>query len=377
MLLWILFAVLTTAVLLAVLAPLARPAVGGDQRRSASIAVYRDQLEEVEADHARGLIDAGDAAAAKLEISRRLLTGAGKAGAPQAAGLAGRRHATTAMAAAVLVPVGSIGLYLVLGSPDMPAFPALTQQQTTMEQAGIAELVARVEARLRQQPGDGEGWQVVAPVYLKLGRYRDAAAAFGRALQLNGESVKLLVGFAEASMLANDGVVTEEARQAYERILKHEPDRIEARFWLAVAKEQDGKLDEALKDYRALLSTAPAAAPWRVAVTERLEDVSRRLASGSKPASRGPAAADVAAAEALSPDERSRMIAGMVDGLAQRLKQNGNDLAGWRRLLNAYVVLDRKREAREALAEARRNFAGDEGALGELSALAQSLGLGS
>ena len=110
---------------------------------------------------------------------------------------------------------------------------------------------------------------------------------------------------------------------------------------------------------------------------ERLEEVSRRLASSGKPASPGPSAADVAAAQALSPDERSRMIAGMVDGLAQRLKQNGNDLAGWQRLLNAYVVLDRKREAREALAEARRNFAGDEGALSELSALAASLGLGS
>jgi len=63
--------------------------------------------------------------------------------------------------------------------------------------------------------------------------------------------------------------------------------------------------------------------------------------------------------------------------LAQRLKQNGNDLAGWRRLVNAYVVLDRKGEARDALAQARRNFANDERALSELSALATSLGLGS
>ena len=178
-------------------------------------------------------------------------------------------------------------------------------------------------------------------------------------------------------MLANDGVVSEEARRAYERLLKLEPDRVEARFWLAVAKEQDGKLNEALSDYRALLSAAPAAAPWRAAVSERLEELSKRSRGGwqaRQPRSDG---ADVAAAQALSPDERSRMIAGMVDGLAQRLKQNGNDLAGWRRLLNAYVVLDRKREAREALAEARRNFAGDEAALSELSALAASLGLGS
>ena len=245
------------------------------------------------------------------------------------------------------------------------------------EQAGILELVARVEARLREHPAEGEGWEALAPVYLKLGRYRDAANAYTRAIALNGETAKLLVGFGEASMLANDGIVTEEARRAYEKLLKLEPDRIEARFWLAVAKEQDGKLNEAQSDFRALLAAAPAAAPWRAAVSERLDDVDRRLDSDGKPASPGPSAADVAAAQALSPEDRSRMIAGMVDVLAQRLKQNGNDLAGWRRLVNAYVVLDRKTEARAALAEARRNFAGDERALGELSALAASLGLGS
>jgi cytochrome c-type biogenesis protein CcmH len=375
MLLWILFALMTAAVLAAVLAPLARPHLGANQRRSGSIAVYRDQLEEVAADRARGLIDAAEATAAQIEISRRLL-GAGAAP-PSRAALTGRSHTMLAMAAAVLVPLASMFLYLVHGSPGMPAFPAAAQHSRALEQADIAELVARVEARLRQHPGEGEGWEAVAPVYLKLGRYKDAADAYARAAQLNGESVKLLAGLAEASMLANDGIVSEEARRAYDRILKLEPDRIEARFWLAVAKEQDGKLNEAMADYRALLSVAPAAAPWRAAVAERLEELTQRLAAGGKPASPGPSAAEVAAAQALSREERNRMIAGMVEGLAQRLKQNGNDLAGWRRLLNAYVVLDRKSDAREALAEARRNFAGDEHALGELSALAVSLGLGS
>jgi cytochrome c-type biogenesis protein CcmH len=378
MLLWILFAMMTAAVLAVVLAPLARPAGGGDQRRAGSLAVYRDQLEELEADRAQGIIDADEAAATRLEISRRLLAGAEAGGAGQAlSGLAGRWHGRLVIAAAALLPAFVVCLYLVHGSPGMPAFPAAARQQLAAEQAGILELVARVEARLREHPAEAEGWEALAPVYLKLGRYRDAASAYARAMQLNGETAKLLVGFGEASMLANDGVVNEEARRAYEKLLKLEPDRIEARFWLAVAKEQDGKLNEALSDYRALLSAAPAAAPWRAAVSERLDDLSRRLGADGKPASPGPSPADVAAAQALSPEDRGRMIAGMVDGLAQRLKQNGNDLAGWRRLVNAYVVLDRKSEARAALAEARRNFAGDERALGELSALATSLGLGS
>jgi cytochrome c-type biogenesis protein CcmH len=343
-----------------------------------SLAVYRDQLQELEADRVRGLIEAEEAAAGKIEISRRLLSGA-SASRPRRplSGPAERWHGRLAVLAAGLVPLVAMALYLVQGSPGMPAFPAVAQSQVAVEQPGILELVTRVEARLRDHPGEGEGWEAVAPVYLKLGRYRDAVDAYARAIQLKGQSVKLLAGFAEASMLANDGIVSEEARRAYERILELEPARIEARFWLAVAKEQDGKLGEALSDYRALLAAAPAAAAWRAAVSERLEEVAQRLGTDGKPASPGPSAADVAAAQALSPEERSRMIAGMVEGLAQRLKENGKDLPGWQRLLNAYVVLDRKSDARAALAEARRHFAGDERALSELSALAASLGLGS
>ena len=71
------------------------------------------------------------------------------------------------------------------------------------------------------------------------------------------------------------------------------------------------------------------------------------------------------------------MIAQMVDGLAKRLERDGRDLAGWLRLVNAYVVLDRKDDARAALTRARQNFPADDKALGELAALAKSLGLGS
>ncbi len=85
----------------------------------------------------------------------------------------------------------------------------------------------------------------------------------------------------------------------------------------------------------------------------------------------------MAAASKLDPQQRAQMIAQMVDGLAQRLKTNGNDLPGWVRLVRAYSVLERQDDARAALAEARRNFNGDASALAELSKLASSLGLGS
>jgi cytochrome c-type biogenesis protein CcmH len=381
MLLWLLFAVLTAVVLAVVLAPLGRPARGEEGAEAGKLAVYRDQLDEIDAERARGLVDEAEAVAARTEVSRRLLASAAagdaSAGKPPAA--LPLRRAPVAIAVAALLPLLTLGLYLTHGSPDLPSYPMAGRTQFPLEQANVAELIAKVEARLREHPEDGQGWDVIAPIYFKLGRFREAAAAYASAVRLEGETVRRLAGFAESAVLAADGIVGEEARVAFEKILKSEPGRPKPRFWLALAKEQDGKLADALADYKALLAEAPASAPWRGAVEGRIAEVSQRLAGTGKPESptRGPSAADVAAAEKLAPQDRARMIAQMVDGLAERLNRDGRDLAGWLRLVNAYAVLDRKDDARAALARARQQFPADEKALGELAALAKSLGLGS
>jgi cytochrome c-type biogenesis protein CcmH len=387
MILWIAFALLTVAVLAWVLAPLARPASADETQafsEDGARAVYRDQLAEIETERAAGLIGVAEAEAAKIEISRRLLASAAQA--PDARpGTAAPRgtadHGRVALATAAAVPLLTLALYLAYGSPDMPE----TVANAARGQAELARMITQVEARLRQAPDDGKGWEVIAPVYLKLGRYADAAAAYANAARLQGENVKLLAGIAEASILAKDGTVTEEAKAAYEKSLKLEPSQVEPRFWLAMGKEQDGRLAEALAEYKALLKETPPEASYRQTVETRIKEVSTRIAgSGSKAAAGetakpapGPSAADVEAAGQLSPEQRQQMIVGMVEGLAERLKSNGKDLAGWQRLLRAYTVLGRRDDARAALAEARRNFEGDTRALSDLSGLAATLGLGS
>lgn len=385
MFLWIAFAFLTAAVLAAMLAPLARTAPGNESPEPAdagSLAIYRDQLQEVEADYARGVLNADEAEAARVEISRRLLASAGRHDKPQsrpsiARAIPAARHATVALGIGAAVPVLTLGLYLLHGSPGMSSSPFAARTDAAVEQAALANVIAAVEARLRENPEQGKGWEALAPVYLKLGRFRDAANAYANAARLNGETVALLAGRAEAAMLASDGIVTEEAREAYEKILKLEPKRVEPRFWLAMAKEQDGRLAEALSDYKQLLSEAPPDADYRPSLDLRIAQVTQRIAAVEKGAPAGPTASDMAAAAKLTPEQRGQMIAQMVEGLAQRLKSNGRDLPGWQRLVRAYIVLDRKDDARAALAEARRNFDGDAAALAELSNLANSLGLGS
>jgi cytochrome c-type biogenesis protein CcmH len=379
MLLWLLFAMLTAATLAVLLAPLARAPRAGERATGGTLAVYRHQLEEIEGERERGWLSEAEALAARAEVSRRLLASAEAEESDGAGAALPRRRTPIAAALAVLLPLLTLALYLGHGSPSLPSYPMAGRSGLPLEQANVGELVAKVERQLREHPEDGQGWDVIAPIYFRLGRFREAADAYAKATRLQGETVRRLAGFAEAVVLAGDGIVSEEARVAFEKILQLEPARPEPRFWLALAKEQDGKLAEALADYRALLAQAPAGAAWREAVDGRVAELSRRLAAPGKsePAAPGPSAADVKEAEKLPAEERARMIGQMVDGLAERLKRDGSDLAGWLRLVNAYAVLNRKDEARATLAQARQHFPTDEKALGELAALAKSLGLGS
>jgi len=387
MLLWLLFALMTAASLLAILRPLMRPAPAQPPapQDAGALAVYRDQLAEIETDVGRGVIDKTEAEAARIEISRRLLAvadgaaGSGSAPDPRPSQLT--RRLTLVLAGGV--PVFALALYLAYGAPSMPGMPhsevmqVLARQQKTSN-AQVEALVQKVEARLREAPQDAKGWDVIAPVYFKIGRFRDAASAFQQAIRLSGESVARLNGFADASVFAADGIVTEEARKAYERVLELDPKRLEARFWLALAKEQDGNLAAARTDFQRLLADAPADAPWRASVEERTAALTQRLEGKTPaPAEKGPSQEQMDAAKDMSPADRQRMIEGMVSGLAERLKSNGNDLAGWLRLVRAYSVLNKPEAAKAALADARKALANDDKALAQLSQLAATLGLGS
>jgi cytochrome c-type biogenesis protein CcmH len=377
MLLWVLFALLAAAVVWAVTRPLLAPAAVPAPGEDSALAVYRDQLAEIEAERAQGLLGSAEAEGARVELARRLIRRADEqerqAGATTPS-LARVRQA--ALYAAAALPVIGIVLYLGVGSPQMPGRPYAARLNVPVEQATAADLVARVEAHLREHPEDGRGWDVLAPVYLRMGDFTQAADAFQRAARLLGESPKRLAGFARALIMAQNGVVSEPARQAYERLRALEPNSIEAEVWLAIAREQDGDLAGAEAEYRRLI--AGAEEPWKGLLETRLAAVSEKR--GSAPAaaqSDAPPADAMAAAAAMSPAEREKFVGQMVDGLAARLKENGNDLAGWMRLVRSYAVLGRREDATSALASARGQFAGDAKSLAELDGLAKSLGLGS
>jgi cytochrome c-type biogenesis protein CcmH len=385
---WVLAAILAAAVTFVVTRPLRAPAPGPGSPQSAGndaasdLAVYRDQLAELERDATRGMLSAEDVAAARLEISRRMLLRSDQeAAGPQATG---KMPAFTPVLAAVTLPMIGMGFYLLSGVPAMPDLPRTARLDLPVEQSDVSQLIGRVEERIAKAPEDGRGWDVIAPVYLKQARYADAVRAYDTAIRLLGENVLRLSGLAEAQIKLAGGVITEPAKVAYNRILALDPGRIEPRFWLALALEQDGKLKDAATAYRALLDSAPADAPWRAPVLERLAAVDPASAQKvpppaqpTYPTERGPTAGDVAAASQLTPEARNQMISGMVAGLEQRLASDGRDAEGWQKLIRSYMVMGNKDKARAALRNAQAALVGNKDGLAAVNAAAKELGVGS
>jgi cytochrome c-type biogenesis protein CcmH len=371
MLLWLLFAVMTAAAVFAVLWPLGQAA---NVQAGSDIAVYRDQLDEIERDRSAGRIGEVDAQAARAEVSRRLIAAADAAEFAHSfpIGSALWRRRATALGAVVVLPVVALTLYLAIGSPQLPGQPLNARLQAIHQDQSIASLVSKVEAHLERNPDDARGYEVLAPVYLRLGRFEDAVNARRKLLALNGENAERHSDLGEALTAAANGIVTSDAKSAFERSLALDPDQSKARFYMGIAAEQDGDRAQATAIWRDMIKKAPADAPWLPVVRDALARVGDDQPIASAP---GPTSEDVAAARAMSEKDRGEMIRGMVARLADRLKENGNDVDGWQRLLRAYMVLGERDKAHAAAADAKRALANDPDKLRRIEDMIKSLGL--
>lgn len=370
MILFFILASMTAAATFVVLWSLGRGqrAVGGSD-----LLVYKDQLQEIDRDRSAGLIGEAEAEAARLEVSRRLLTAADRetpavfdAAAPRNL----RRRRTAAMAALIILPLGPPSLYIALGSPSLGGEPALARVTSPQGNESVAALVGQVEAHLARNPDDGSGWDVLAPVYIRLGRFDDAVAARRKSLALNGATATREADLGEALAGAANGVVTAEAKGLFERAVARDPHEAKARYFLGLAAEQDGKADAAAAIWRALLADAPAGAQWVEFVRGALVRV-----AGAPDAAAAPSAADAARAAKMTDEQRRDMIRGMVGRLADRLQNDGTDVEGWLRLVRSYVVLGDRDRARGVAADARRALAGRPDEVKRIDDLLKGLGL--
>ncbi|MDP2733617.1 MAG: c-type cytochrome biogenesis protein CcmI [Hoeflea sp.] len=384
MLFWVIAAIMTAFTTLALLGPVARSRSSRpDVPELHDVEVYRDQLTEVDRDLADGLVDPVQAEVARTEISRRLLAAARKgeaAGAAdsQAGGRGLRRAVVTAIA--IFMPLAAVTSYLELGRPDLPQLPLAARLQAQPENNDIAMLVAKAERHLAENPQDGRGWDVLGPIYLRTGRYEDSAAAFQKAISILGPSPSRLASLGEALFSAAGGVVTEQANLAFQTARELDSTDPRPQFFLAVGMAQAGKTAEARAAFNGMIASAPADAPWIPAVESQLAALDAGTGPALLPgagsgAPRDPTAAEIAAAQNMSPDERQAMIGSMIDNLEAKLAEEPDNIAGWLRLVQSHVVTGNRDRAQAALDRALAVFApsGKEG--GALIEMARELGL--
>jgi cytochrome c-type biogenesis protein CcmH len=289
-----------------------------------NLAVYRDQLQELERDQGRGLIGAAEADAARNEISRRLL----QVAKPKTLAT-GNRYALLAV---LLVPLVALPIYAKYGSPRLPDVPLQERLKGAIANQDFEALVATVEAHLAESPNDIEGWKVLAPAYKREQRWGDAADAYANVLRLAPPSAQGIADFGEMLVFANEGLVTDEAQAAFAEALKLDAKDERANYYFALGLKQEGK--------------APA-----------LSDE------------------QVAAGQAMSTQDQTAMIAGMMDGLEQKLGNNSRDLEGWKRLIRARRISNEIDKAKISLNLAMNIFKDEPASLDALRDLAKELGI--
>jgi cytochrome c-type biogenesis protein CcmH len=340
--LWLIFVLMSLLAIGFVVAPLLRrPSAGpAPLRADYDIAVYKDQLRDIERDRARGVLDTEQAAAARLEVERRLLA-ASAALETSAPGTASPHAAPWPFAFAIaLILVSGAGLvYLQNGAPWFFGSPDVTQAGAP--QSELSDLLAELERSLTVTPTDRRGWVLLARGYVRQGRMTEATAAQDRALALTSddrEAGEIAAGFGQVVVEESQGAVTPEARAAFVEALRRNPAQHQARYFIGLAKLQDGDGHAALEDWRALLADSPAEASWRAGLAQQIARLEAELSAPTDPAA------------------RQALIESMVAGLAARLEQarasGGGTAQDWAQLGRSYRVLTRAAEARDAYAEA-------------------------
>lgn len=312
---------------------------------SPEIAHLKLQLKEIESDLALGRLGTAEAVAAKGELARELMR---LKGTTKAATDTGARRGIVA-GAAVATALLAFGVYGALGRPDLPAQPLTERKDIPPPEMTLDDAVARIEAQLKTNPADLRGWSVVAPAYMQLGRFDDAAAALRKVIELDGPTADRETDLGEALMMAKNGDASGEPLELFKSASNRDVKHVRSRYYLASEATREGDFANAKTQWEALLKLSTGGETW-VANAE----------------------AGLAAAEAgLGGDMPANAdIAGMVEGLSSRLMQSGGTIDEWTRLVRSRLVLGQTEAAQLAYDAARKAYpnAGDRAELDVLAA---------
>lgn len=275
-------------------------------------------------------------------------------------------------------------------TPAAPGAPAAADAKARPPQPDVDTLISRLEAKLKEDPNNADGWRMLGWSFFETGRFAEAATAYRRAATLSPKTADYWSSLGEALVLAGSGDVPADAANAFRQAIALDPKDPRARYFLAVQRDMAGDHKGAIDAWFALLADTPAGAPWEADLRKTIEqvaakegiDVKARLAAVRPAAPAGPAAAlagipgpspdQMSAASKLPPGQQEAMVRGMVDGLAAKLAADPRQPDRWMMLIRSRMQLGQGREAAQALQQA---IAANPASRGELISAAKMLGV--
>lgn len=388
MALWLSIGVLFLCVTGLILRPILRPVAGdaGMSDDDSHLMVYKDQLEELNREKAKGALSDDQAEAMEAEIRRNLLSAARQSSGHSQSALSPALK-TAAIIVCAAIPAASFILYAQLGTPSLPDLPLAERDVADQSQGripeGMAQAIEALRNELEANPDNADGWVALSRALIAADQVLEAVSALRTAADLAPNNIQIKGDLASTLTQASQGVVGQEAAELFGEILKSEPGDPRARYFNGLITAQSGDLQGAIAIWRGLEADSPFDAPWMPAVQSSVQAAGEQL--GIDPTTikpqrvnigrRAPSQKEIAAIEALSEQEREALVNSMVENLAARMEEEPDNIEGWVRLIRSYGVLGRMDDAQAAYAKATSSSDWSEQDAARLEGLANEMGL--
>ncbi len=281
---WIGAAVCVAIALAFVLPPLLRrkEAAAKAARKDINISVYRDQMKEMEADRANGLLSEDQFQTAKVELEARLAEDALAQADTTMTPVASRR---LGFGLAGLLPIAAFGLYFVLGNPmslisiaEAQANPAATG--AAQGEHDVMKMIQQVEEKTRKDPNDGEAWTILAKTYAVVGHWPEALNAYEKAYKLKPDVPAVMTGYAEALAITNNRVLQGQPIKLVLQALEKDPNDMKGLELAGIAAFQEKSFAKAAFYFKHLHKLLPPESPYAQDILEAQKEANR-LARGA------------------------------------------------------------------------------------------------
>lgn len=276
---WIAAGLLTALTLALLCWPLLRQrAQGHASRKATNSAIYRDQLADLERDYQAGALSDTDYAQAREELERRILEDLREEAQPAAA--PARRLPRTALALVLGLPLAAFALYFGAFGTPAGLNPQAAQAQQGPTAAEVEAMVAKLAAKLEQDPNNPRGWAMLARSYKAMGRFDEAERAFDKAGSLIEQEPEIALDFIELSLQRNQGRIEGKAQGMLKKLLAQDPDNLQALALAGTDAFYRERYADAIRHWEKLVAGLPPESPDADEFNKGIAEARQRLGSG-------------------------------------------------------------------------------------------------